>query len=145
MATIVLQSLNPNSKRILRPNIQLQRAYSCYRHGDHFMDTYFETAVPVLKILKQSYSYDFIRLSKKNSNVYKIYLVIKLYRFNVQVFFLEKMTICWHMFLSHIFFFLDSNSFLPYFHETFKLQFKDDSTKFNLFLQNYVEWKMFCQ
>ena len=107
-----MQSLNSDSERILRPKIQSSRAYCRNSHGDHFTDSCFGTTAPVLKILKQSY--DSIRLSNKISNVYKMYLVIELYRCTVSVFLLEKMTIYWHVILDHIFFFLDS-IFFPIF------------------------------
>ena len=45
------------------------------------------------------------------------------------------------MFLVHIFFLLDSISFLHYLYQTLEFPFRGASSKFDLCFQNYVGWK----
>ena len=53
------------------------RTSSLYPHGDQLVDICFETAAPILEILKQCNG--FISLSKKNAHVYEIFLGTELF------------------------------------------------------------------
>ena len=102
--------------------------YFLYLHGGHFID--IETTAPLLKILDPFNG--FISLSNTNSNIYQISLGTELYCCSARVFLLEKIIICWHMFLVHIFLFR-LNFYIFYIYEILNFLFKDALLKLDFF------------